>query len=269
MNTLNAVILGLIQGIAEALPISSSAHLALYKYFANAEEVPILFDVLLHVATVFAVIIVFHKKIGSLIASFFRFVIRKTTEDDKQNLSHIAIILLASAVTAIVGFALKDLIKNLNVRALPIGFFITGILLLVSQKAKLKTVPNILRTAAILGIIQGLAVFPGISRSGSTISILLMLGFAQDEVGEFSFILSIPAVLGAALLEGLSAYKHGIPLAMDAISIASGMFTAFFLCLLTLLVFLRIIKSGRLAGFAFYLFPLAILLQSYFLFWAT
>ena len=269
MDSMHAIILGLIQGVAEALPISSSAHLLLYKYFANAKEVPIFFDLLLHVATVCSVMIVFRKKIVALIASFFRLVIRKTTENDKQNLSQIAIILIASCITAIVGFALKDLIKHLNIKALPLGFCITGFLLLISQKAKLKKTPNVIRTSAILGIVQGLAVFPGISRSGSTIAILLMLGFAQDEVGELSFILSIPAVLGATILEGISAYTHGATLTMGTFPIAIGMLSAFLLCLATLLICLRIIKSGYIAGFAFYLFPLAIILQSYFVFWTA
>ncbi len=267
MDVINATILGLIQGLAEALPISSSAHLALYKYFANATEVPMLFDVLLHVATLFAVLVVFRKRIGELLASFFRFVTRRTRKDDAEHLTQIATILLASAVTAIVGFALKDLVKNLNVRTLPIGFCITGALLIISGNSRLKKIPNILRTAAILGIVQGVAVFPGISRLGSTISILLMLGFAEENAGEFSFILSIPAVLGASLLEGMSAYKHGLWLSMGTLPVACGMLSAFLLCLMALKLFLYIIKSRRLAVFAFYLFSLAIFLQTYFVFW--
>jgi len=268
MNIINVLILGLIQGIAEALPISSSAHLLLYKHFANAKNVPIFFDVLLHIATLLAVMLVFRKKIAEFTVSLFRFTLRRSTENDKRCLSHIAIILLASLITAIVGFALKDLVKNLNAKAIPIGFCMTASFLLVSQKTRLKKTPNILRTAAILGIAQGLAVFPGISRLGMTVSTLLMLGFAREEVTEFSFILSIPAVLGAALLEGLSAIKSGASLAIDTFTLSCGMLVAFLFCLVTLNLFLRVIRSGRLACFAFYLFPLAILLQAYFVFWS-
>ena len=117
--------------------------------------------------------------------------LRKNSIDDRENLMMVVLILIATFITAIVGFALKDLTKNLNIKAIPIGFVITSIMLLVSSKTHLKEKPNLVRTAIILGIAQGISVFPGISRSGATISILLMLGFLDEEVAETSFILSI------------------------------------------------------------------------------
>ena len=252
--------------MGEFLPISSSGHLALYKYFFSAKDAPLLFDILLHVATLASLILVFRKKIGSLIASFFRFVFFKKKETDKGNLNLIAIILIATVVTGIVGIALKDIVKHLKVTALPIGFLFTSLLLLVSSKMKLKQKPNILRIAAILGIFQGIAVFPGISRSGTTISILLMLGFLQEEVGEISFILSIPAILASLLLELISSYKEIQNIGL--VPILLGMVSAFVVGVLFLSLLLRVIKSGKIKGFAYYLLPLSLGLSIYFYFFA-
>ncbi len=266
MKNIEGILLGLIQGVAEFLPISSSGHLDLYKYFFSVKNAPLLFDILLHLATLFSIIIVFRKKIASLFLSFFRFVIRKTDKEDSENLKSIAIMLLATLITAIVGVALKDLVKTFNIKAIPIGFFITSVMLLASSTVRLKKRPNILRTAAILGIAQGLAVFPGISRSGMTIATLLMLGFDENEVGEFSFILAIPAILGATILEVPSSFKT-----LEAIGVAPlifGMSISFVLGLISLSLLLKILKGGRFKGFAFYLLPLSVILGAYFAFFS-
>lgn len=255
MESIQAVILGIIQGVAEFLPISSSGHLELYKYFCSVENAPLIFDILLHVATLLSVILIFRKRIASLFASFFRFTIRRNSENDAKNLQDIAIILLSSIFTAIVGFALKDLIKNTSIKAIPIGFFITSVMLLVSTKKKLKKTPNILRISAILGIAQGLAVFPGLSRSGMTISVLLMLGMEKSEVCEFSFILSIPAILGAGMLEFFSSYQTLMVIGFMPLML--GMTVAFVAGLISLSLLLKVLKNRSLKAFAFYLLALS------------
>jgi len=256
MTIFQSIILGIIQGIGEFLPISSSGHLELYKYFFNAKDFPFIFDIFLHVATLLSLCLVFRKKIASLILSTLRFVLRKNSIEDKDNLSVVALILIATFVTAIVGFALKDLTKNLNIKAIPIGFLITAILLLVSSKTHLKEKPNLIRSGLILGIAQGISVFPGISRSGATISVLLMLGFLNEEVAEISFILSIPAILGALVLE----LHSNMPSTIEYLPVLVGMFTAFVVGFFALTLLLKLLKTKKIAYFAFYLLPLSIAL---------
>ena len=260
MNIFQAIILGIIQGIGEFLPISSSGHLELYKYFFNAKDFPFIFDIFLHVATLLSLCLVFRKKIASLIFSTLRFMLRKNSIDDRENLMMVVLILIATFITAIVGFALKDLTKNLNIKAIPIGFVITSIMLLVSSKTHLKEKPNLVRTAIILGIAQGISVFPGISRSGATISILLMLGFLNEDVAEISFILSIPAILGALILE----LHSNMPSTIDYLPIAIGMLTAFIVGFFALSLLLNLLKTKKIAYFAFYLLPLSVTLTIYF-----
>ena len=238
MSIFQSIILGIIQGIGEFLPISSSGHLELYKYFFNAKDFPFIFDVFLHVATLLSLCLVFRKKIASLILSTLRFV------------------LIATLITAIVGFALKDLTKNLNIKAIPIGFLITAILLLVSSKSHLKEKPNLIRSGLILGIAQGISVFPGISRSGATISVLLMLGFLNEEVAEISFILSIPAILGALVLE----LHSNMLISIEYLPVLVGMLTAFVVGFFALTLLLKLLKTKKIAYFAFYLLPLSIVL---------
>ena len=260
MTIFQAIILGIIQGVGEFLPISSSGHLELYKYFLCTKDFPFVFDILLHVATLFSLCLVFRKKIVGLIFSTLRFIVRKNSIDDKENLWLVALILIATLVTAIVGFALKDLIKGLNIKAIPLGLLITSVMLLISSKARLKERPNLIRTALILGIAQGISVFPGISRSGMTISVLLMLGFLNEEVAETSFILSIPAILGALVLE-----LHSSPIkSLEYLPILVGMLTAFIVGFFALTLLINLLKTKKIAYFAFYLLPLSIVLSIYF-----
>lgn len=260
MNIFQAIILGIIQGIGEFLPISSSGHLELYKYFFNAKDFPFIFDIFLHVATLLSLCLVFRKKIVGLILSTLRFIVRKNSIDDKENLWLVALILIATLVTAIVGFALKDLTKGLNIKAIPLGLLITSVMLLISSKARLKEKPNLIRIALILGIAQGISVFPGISRSGMTISVLLMLGFLNEEVAETSFILSIPAILGALVLE-----LHSSPIkSLEYLPILVGMLTAFIVGFFALTLLINLLKTKKIAYFAFYLLPLSIVLSIYF-----
>jgi len=264
MTIFQSIILGIIQGIGEFLPISSSGHLQLCKYFVNIKDAPLIFDIFLHVATLASLCLVFRKRITSLIFSTLRFIVRKNTNKDSENLETVALILIASCITAIVGFALKDLTKNLNIKAIPIGFLITSIMLFISSKTHLNKKPCLIRSALILGIAQGISVFPGISRSGMTISVLLMLGFLNEEVAEKSFILSIPAILGALLLELHS--SKAIVSYIGYFQLIIGMLTAFVVGFFALTLLISLLKTRKIAYFAFYLLPLSIILTIYFQF---
>ena len=258
MSIFQAIILGAVQGLAEFLPISSSGHLAIVEFFFKQEDLPILFDILLHVATLAAVCTVFAKRIAGLFCVLGRFIIRKSKPEDKDDLMMIAAIIVATAVTGVIGLLLKDWVKAIDIRLIPLFFIITGLLLIASSKIKHnKPAKNVtLLTAAITGIAQGIGVIPGISRSGSTISASLFAGLDREKAGEFSFLLSIPAIeLKSAdnLLAGVS-----------PISLIAGMISAFVVGYFSLRFLLKLIKNGKLMYFAFYLIPLGIGLSIYF-----
>ena len=255
MTILQAIMLGAIQGIAEFLPISSSGHLAVAEYFLGHTEVPIIFDILLHLATLGAVCIVFYKQIGRLLAVLGRFIIRKHTEADAQDLRLIAALLISTAITGVIGIVLKDFVQAKNPLFIALCFIITGIVLFVSgrlQSKKNMAVPSVVQ-AVIIGAAQGIGVLPGISRSGSTIAAALLTGLNRERAGEYSFLLSIPAILAAFIFELKSA--DTITGSISGAALAAGMLTAFAVGLFSLLFLLKLIKKGKLGLFAYYLIP--------------
>ena len=179
MSIIQAVILGAIQGVAEFLPISSSGHLALAAYFFGQADVPLLFDVLLHLSTLAAVLIVFRAPLLGLLAVFGRFIARKPKAGDEDGLKMIVALIIGTAVTAVIGFAIKDLVdpnafgpenQKWFYAAVSVCLVITGAVLLVSGRYRPKKtvpVPGPLQ-AVLVGLAQGIGVIPGISRSGST-----------------------------------------------------------------------------------------------------
>ncbi|UTC66784.1 MULTISPECIES: undecaprenyl-diphosphate phosphatase [unclassified Treponema] len=264
MSIFQAIILGAVQGFAEFLPVSSSGHLAVVEYFFKQEDLPILFDILLHVATLAAVCTVFAKKIAGLFCVLGRFIIRKSKPEDKEDLNIIAAIIIATAITGVIGLLLRDWVKVIDIRFIPIFFIVTGLLLIASSKIKCgKSSKKIgLITAIVTGFAQGIGVIPGISRSGSTISASLFAGLDREKAGEFSFLLSIPAILAAFILEVKSA--DNLFAGISPIALIAGMISAFIVGYFSLRFLLTLIKKGKLMYFAFYLIPLGIGLSVYF-----
>ena len=276
MGFIESFFLGMLQGIAEFLPISSSGHLAVAKELLHLRDVPMFYDIILHIATLLAIFIVYWKTIWRLITTAVRFIFRKTTEADKNDLNFIAAVLIATFFTAVIGFALKDLVENLPVKIISLLFIVTGILLLVCDKfAENKTaVASVavenknttikLRSAVIVGIVQGLAVFPGISRSGSTISAGLLCGIRRSRIAEFSFILSIPSILGAFILDLVG--SRTVPLNVGIGELAVGFIAALLTGIISLKLLTKLLQKAKLKVFSFYLIPLGIILFCYFAF---
>ncbi len=274
MTLLQSMILGAIQGLAEFLPVSSSGHLALASYFFGQADVPLLFDVLLHVSTLAAVLIVFRAPIVELLAVLGRFLMRKSLPGDSSGLKMIVALLVGTAVTAVIGFALKDLVDPASFDPAHRKWFyvivsvclvLTGVTLLLSGRfvpKKTVAVPSVLQ-AAIVGLAQGIGVIPGVSRSGSTISASLFAGLDRKKAGEFSFLLSIPAILAAFMLELKDA--DTLVGSVSALPLVAGMLTAFLVGLLSLKFLLGMINRGKLGWFAAYLIPAGIALAGYFL----
>ncbi len=295
MTFLQGVLLGILQGIAEFLPISSSGHLQLAQTLFGLDEVPLLYDVFLHLATLFAVCIFFWKKIWNLLKCFGRWIARKPRNEadndasdllsgsDQAGRKTIIAIIITTAITGVMGIVTSKLIPELPIKFTCCGFLVTSVLLIVStilekrQKAT-TTIPATPDTAAtentnqaqgisiiqsvVIGIMQGFGTLPGISRSGSTIAGALFSKVNRSVAGEYSFIVSIPAILGAFILElkDLGEVSQSI----GAGPVIGGCIAAFAVGYGALALLMKLIKKGKLGWFAAYLIPLGIFGLFYF-----
>ena len=262
MSIIQAVLLGALQGVAEFLPISSSGHLTLVQHLFGLEDIPLLFDISLHVATLLAVILVFRRLILDLLCTAFRWMLRKSTEEDKPKLQMILSLIAATAVTGVFGIVLKKIIPDLPIQVVFAGFIVTAMLLFISSKISKKNegkeVKNIsLIQGLITGASQGIGVLPGISRSGITISAALAAGIDRKTAGEFSFLLSIPAILAAFVLELGDLGNMTQSISIQALLL--GCLAAFAVGIFALKFLLALIRKGKLEWFAYYLIPLALI----------
>lgn len=258
MTLLEALILGAVQGATEFLPVSSSGHLAVLKVLFDAGDVPVLFDVILHIATLVAVIFVFRRRIGSIIRSIARWIARRADETDGDNLRVTWVILVASVITAALGLGIGQLDLGSNPRIVSGLFIVTGAILVASAFfSGSRTYRDIgLREGLVVGLAQGLGVFPGISRSGITITAGLASGLTREKAGEFAFLVSIPAIVGAFLFTLRDASELSATVGAGALAV--GFVTALLVGTAALLLLLRLVRSGRLYLFAAYLVPLGI-----------
>lgn len=276
MNSFQSIALGVLQGVAEFLPISSSGHLALAEKFFALNQ-PLIFDVFLHIATLIVVCIFFRETIADLFRAFFKMILRKpidenfsgkselTLTDERARKTVIAII-VTTIVTGTLGIFFEKFIRDFPIQSVCIGFLITAFLLILSWKigerieavrtnenAKQKNISLV--QAIVIGVFQGIGVLPGISRSGATIAGGLLSGLSRSACGEFSFIVSIPAILGAFLLELKDlAFFSEINFLQLVLAFASSLVAGW----LSLSFLMRMIKKGALVYFAFYLIPLGL-----------
>lgn len=280
MTVLQGFLLGLLQGIAEFLPISSSGHLALAQHIFGLTDLPLLFDVILHLATLLAVILFFWKKIWELLKVFGRWIARRPapaeTSDnllcktEKAGRNTIIAIIITTAITGILGIVSSKLIPELPITFTCGGFIVTACLLIFShfyEKKNLNSVKNqenqkkqegiSIPQAILIGIMQGIGTLQGISRSGSTVTGALFGKVDRKIAGDYSFIVSIPAILGAFILELKDLDK--LTGSIGLLPLIVGFITAFTVGYGALWLFMGIFKKGKLHWFSLYLIPLGIL----------
>lgn len=239
MGIIESIILGAVQGITEFLPISSSGHLVLFQIMFGLNTENILFDISLHIATLGAVIFVFWKKVIDLIRHPF---------------SPMAIKLYVATVpTVIMVLLFREYIENsFGSYFFLFGFVITALLLLITEFFVKKSQKPLGKLGSFfMGVAQGVATLPGISRSGSTISIGLMMGKDRKEVAEFSFLMSIPVILASLVYELF--FSGRLILATNIIPLVLGMITSFVLGIIAIKFMLKIIQKTSLVWFALYL----------------
>lgn len=259
MTVLQGFLLGLLQGVTEFLPVSSSGHLAVAQYLFKLGEVPLLYDVMLHLASLIAVVLFFRKQIIELIMVFVRWVSKKGTPEDKPKQQIILAIIFATIITGALGVVFSKIIPDMPLQVVCFGFIITGLLLILSALLKIKQGEESsvsVKQGLFCGLAQGLGVLPGISRSGITISACLVAGVNRKTAGEFSFLISIPAILGAFVLE-LKDFGE-LNQSVSAAAIIAGCLAAFISGYGALFLLSKLIKNGKLAWFAAYLIPLGL-----------
>lgn len=289
MTTFQGICLGVLQGIAEFLPISSSGHLQVAQKLFGLEEVPLLFDVFLHLATLAAVILYFRKTIAKLFCILFRWVTRKEepvseevvsgkiatlAPNDKAGRNTILMILLSTIVTGAIGVVTAKIVPDVSLKIVCIGFEITAILLIISSIIERKRAAKLIeagenanlagkksginwKQALIIGFAQGIGTLPGISRSGSTIAGAQFCGVDRVTAGDYSFVVSIPAILGAFLLEIKD--LGNVTSTIGVAPVVAGCAAAFASGFLALTWLMKLIHKGKLEWFAAYLIPLGIM----------
>ncbi|MFW5828121.1 MAG: undecaprenyl-diphosphate phosphatase [Alkalispirochaeta sp.] len=258
MNTLQAIALGVLQGATEFLPVSSSGHLVVTKELFGVAHVPILFDVLLHVATLFAVVVVLRRQVWAFLVAMGRFMRRTAQEEDQPYLRLVPIIIVTTAVTGGFGIGLDRLFDIRNPVITSALFLVTALLLVATRWFHGSRGLSQIRwlDALILGIAQGFGVLPGISRSGATISVALYSGMDRRTAGEYSFLLSIPAILGALVLTLSDAEALGAQVGVGPL--VAGCLAAAVVGYGALTALLRLVRAGKLSLFAWYLVPLGV-----------
>jgi len=246
MTIFEAIIIGIIQGLTEFLPVSSSGHIELSKALLGVQlENNLEFSIAVHVATVLSTLLVFRKEIIDLFSGFFSFKLNSQT--------HYVFKLLISAVpVGIIGVLFKDQIETLfegNLLVVGSMLLVTAILLALTRIVKPKnTKPVGYFDSFVIGLAQAVAVMPGLSRSGATISTGLLLGKDRDEVARFSFLMVIIPVLGAAFLDIIKGDITNIL----TVPVVAGFIAAFVSGFLACSFMLRIVRKGNLYWFALY-----------------
>jgi undecaprenyl-diphosphatase len=260
MTPLQAILLGTLQGLTEFLPVSSSGHLVLLQHFLNLQEPALLFDILVHVATLLAVVAIYHRDIWKLATACRPWPSARSSpelaeDEERANTRWLGyLVLLANVPTALIGLTFASTLERLFMTPWTVGaaLIATGLALWSLRYIRRPGVEGssiYVWQALVLGFVQGLALIPGISRSGSTITAALWCGLDREAAARFSFLIAIPAITGAVLLKYdslsfLSSEQVGVLLA--------GMLSALVVGYAALRILLYFVLRGTFWHFALY-----------------
>ena len=256
MEIIDAIILGIVQGLTEFLPVSSSGHLELGKVILGNNSVPqesLLFTVVLHFATALSTLVVFRKDIFEIIKGFFTF----KWNEDTQFVTKIVVSMIPAAL---VGYYFEDELEQLfNGNILLVGFMliVTALLLYLADRAKDTNNKVSFLNAFIIGVSQAIAMLPGISRSGATISTSVLLGNDKTKAARFSFLMVVPLIFGKIakdILSGDLTYNSE-----NFITLSAGFIAAFIAGLFACTWMISLVKNSKLKYFAIYCFIIGLL----------
>ena len=266
IDWLEAVGLGLVQGATEYLPVSSSGHLVIAQHLFGLQEPALLFDIVLHLATLIVVVWFYRADIRQIVQETFAALPRLIRREpwrivaiDLPGFRLAWLIIVGTIPTALIGITMQDRFEQMFASLRAVGWMlgVTGVILLLTRFAKDRNrgvAAMGWKDALVIGIVQGVAISPGISRSGSTIGTALLLGIERDTAARFSFLLSVPSIIGALLLK-LGDGTGSIGAAETVLGFSAALFSGY-LCLALLV---RVVRQGRLAWFAPYCFVVGLL----------
>lgn len=260
MSFFEAIILGIVQGLTEFLPVSSSGHLELGKALLGDTSIPqesMLFTVVLHAATALATMVVYRREIAQIIAGLFQF---KNNDSFRYSVKIIISMIPAAAIGV---FFSKELETLFNHQILLVGLmlWLTGILLMVADRAKNTNRSVGFSHAIIIGIAQAIAILPGISRSGATISTSVLLGIDRTKAASFSFLMVVPLILGKIAKD---IFDGALSLSNDQYSVlAAGFVAAFITGLFACQWMIKLVRKAQLKYFSYYCFAVGTLAIAY------
>ncbi|WP_127717615.1 undecaprenyl-diphosphatase UppP [Halobacteriovorax sp. HLS] len=264
MNFFDATIYGIIQGLTEFLPVSSSGHLALLPHLLTIEDPGVAFDLAMHLGTALAIILYFYRDIIILLRDSFQLLNFKRQLTDGHRSAFYMI--LATIATGVVAITLKDFAQDYgrNSTFIAINLFLFGALMWASDSLCKQSQEVVLKQkgqakkAILIGLLQSVALFPGVSRSGITLTTARFMGISREEASKFSFLLSLPLIIGGAILKLPKAFSEQA--SFDVGTCLFGVFVSFIVGLLTIHFFLKFIKRIGLVPFALYRFAIAIII---------
>ena len=273
MSYFEAVILGLVQGLAEFLPISSSGHLALLQqWFGIREDNVLLFTVLLHVGTLISVFFIYWKDIWELIVELCLTIkdlcTGKGLRLEERPVRKLGVMIIVATIpTGIIGVLFGDFFDSLYTSVIPIGIglIITGFLLIFAEKmgeGNRGVQQMNFRNAIFVGLVQGVAICPGISRSGSTLFGSLLCNLDRKFAVKFVFLISIPSILGSAVLEAPDAIKAGFDMTQLG-PVLVGMAVAAISGLVAIKTMIKVVSDKKLNYFSYYVWVLGLIVVLY------
>lgn len=273
MSYFEAVILGLVQGLAEFLPISSSGHLALLQqWFGIREDNVLLFTVLLHVGTLISVFFIYWKDIWELIVELCLTIkdlcTGKGLRLEERPVRKLGVMIIVATIpTGIIGVLFGDFFDSLYTSVIPIGIglIITGFLLFFAEKmgeGNRGIQQMNFRNAIFVGLVQGVAICPGISRSGSTLFGSLLCNLDRKFAVKFVFLISIPSILGSAVLEAPDAIKSGFDMTQLG-PVLVGMAVAAISGLVAIKTMIKVVSDKKLNYFSYYVWALGLIVVLY------
>jgi undecaprenyl-diphosphatase len=255
-----AVLLGLLQGLTEFLPISSSGHLVLAQSLIPGFFQPgVLFDVALHIGTLVAVCVYFWRDLWAMFLSLFSAEHQETAASRRL----LWLLIVGSVPTAVIGVLFRKQFESMfnDVSGAGVWFIITGILLFLTDRVSTRgrgLAAMGFFDALVIGVAQGLAIIPALSRSGATIAAGVFLGLERTLLVRYSFLLSIPAIAGAFVLE-VVAHRHDMSQGFDSLAYSVGTLAAGIVGYWSIAVLLNMTRSRRLSVFAYYCWSVGVL----------
>lgn len=255
MTYLEVIVISIVQGLTEFLPVSSSGHLVLTSSLFGVHEPGITLEIALHFGTFMSVLVVFWKDILNILTAFFTQIwhIRKIPENYRNNESfRLSLLVIISMIPAMLaGILLRDMLEGLfeSVQAVGVALIVTGLLLFFTQWAPRLNKRAGIGSIVLMGIFQAFALIPGISRSGSTITAGLLAGLDREKVAKLSFIMALPLIVGATIME-IPQISHGEGVAF--LKLIIGMIIAFISGIFALKWLIRVLIKGRFSSFSYY-----------------